>query len=179
MAFSKAPDRLEIVRSFVNTVEIEDGTDPLEDSGRLREWCAVTGLCAGDNETQLARLRGFREALRSVLAAHAGEEDKAKAWRRLQPYAEAACYRLRLDESGLPALEPQGWGADAAIAEIFAIAYDAIGAGTWRRLKACRKLSCRWAFYDRSKNGSGAWCSMRLCGNRAKAQRRRARQNSE
>ena len=41
--------------------------------------------------------------------------------------------------------------------------------GTWRRLKACREDTCQWAFYDRSKNRSGTWCSMAVCGNRAKA----------
>jgi predicted RNA-binding Zn ribbon-like protein len=28
---------------------------------------------------------------------------------------------------------------------------------------------CGWAFYDRSVNASATWCSMRVCGQRAKA----------
>jgi predicted RNA-binding Zn ribbon-like protein len=43
-------------------------------------------------------------------------------------------------------------------------------------MKACRAEDCRWAFYDRSRNRSRAWCSMRECGNRAKARSYRARQ---
>jgi predicted RNA-binding Zn ribbon-like protein len=47
--------------------------------------------------------------------------------------------------------------------------------GTWKRLKACRNHGCRWAFYDYSKNRSGSWCSMQLCGNRTKTRSYRRR----
>ncbi len=47
--------------------------------------------------------------------------------------------------------------------------------GNWPRLKVCREDTCAWAFYDRSKNRSGAWCSMAVCGNRTKARAYRAR----
>ena len=40
--------------------------------------------------------------------------------------------------------------------------------GAWERLKACTNGGCVWAFYDRSKNRSGRWCSMDICGNRIK-----------
>ena len=47
--------------------------------------------------------------------------------------------------------------------------------GTWERLKICSSDTCRWAFYDRSKNGCSCWCSMRGCGTREKARAYRAR----
>ncbi|HEX9030508.1 MAG TPA: CGNR zinc finger domain-containing protein [Streptosporangiaceae bacterium] len=39
---------------------------------------------------------------------------------------------------------------------------------------------CHWAFYDRSPTSSGCWCSMAVCGSRAKsrAYRRRAASRS-
>ena len=48
--------------------------------------------------------------------------------------------------------------------------------GTWERMKACPWHTCHVAFYDHSRNRSRTWCSMEVCGNRAKAQtyRRRA-----
>ncbi|HKC76276.1 MAG TPA: CGNR zinc finger domain-containing protein [Chloroflexota bacterium] len=48
------------------------------------------------------------------------------------------------------------------------------------RLKICRNETCRWAFYDYSKNRSGAWCTMAVCGSRSKARtyRQRRRQSS-
>ena len=66
-------------------------------------------------------------------------------------------------------------GADAVVAELLAITHESMAAGTWPRLKACRAHDCEWAFYDRSRNRSGTWCSMAVCGNRAKARNYRRR----
>lgn len=178
MASTAAPGALETVRDFVNTVEIDQATDPLAAADSLAKWCVETGLCPGADEPALAVLRRFREALRGVLEANAGDGEAAERWRELEPYTARAGYSMYITPAGSPALRPLGQGADAAIAAVLAIVYDAIAQGTWFRLKACRKHSCRWAFYDKSKNGSGAWCSMRVCGNRAKAERRRAREKS-
>jgi predicted RNA-binding Zn ribbon-like protein len=48
--------------------------------------------------------------------------------------------------------------------------------GTWARLKICRNDACRWSFYDASRNRSGHWCSMAVCGNRMKGRAFRQRQ---
>jgi len=175
MANSTAPGRLEIVRSLVNTIEPDHETDLLQANGDLPRWCRETGFCPDVDETGLATLRRFREALRDVLESNSGPGDQTQHWQALQPFSDRTCYTIRIPQPGELTLEAQGSGAQAAIGAVLAIVYDAIREGTWQRLKACRKHSCRWAFYDRSKNGSGAWCSMRVCGNRAKAERRRAR----
>jgi predicted RNA-binding Zn ribbon-like protein len=178
MASTAAPGALETVRDFVNTVEIDQVTDPLGPDDSLAAWCERTGLCRQADDTILADLRKFREALRGVLEANAGDGEAAERWQALEPYIARTGYGLCISPAGTPALRPLGEGADAVIAAVLGIAYDAIAQGTWSRLKACRKHSCRWAFYDESKNGSAAWCSMRVCGNRAKAERRRAREKS-
>ena len=49
--------------------------------------------------------------------------------------------------------------------------------GTWERLKACRNEDCRWAFYDVSKNRSGSWCDMAVCGARHKMRAYRKRKS--
>jgi predicted RNA-binding Zn ribbon-like protein len=51
-------------------------------------------------------------------------------------------------------------------------------ADTWSRLKACRDDTCKWAFYDHSKNRSGHWCSMEVCGSRHKARQYRERRKT-
>ena len=55
------------------------------------------------------------------------------------------------------------------------IADDAQRGDEWSRLKACADPTCRWIFYDASRNRQGAWCSMATCGNRAKNRDLRAR----
>jgi predicted RNA-binding Zn ribbon-like protein len=49
---------------------------------------------------------------------------------------------------------------------------------TWERLKVCARDTCRWAFYDASRNRSGRWCSMAGCGNHIKMKRAYAARKS-
>jgi len=58
---------------------------------------------------------------------------------------------------------------------LLATMYDAMATGTWVRLKACTNDECQWAFYDHSRNRSGAWCTMAVCGNRMKGRAFRRR----
>jgi predicted RNA-binding Zn ribbon-like protein len=69
-------------------------------------------------------------------------------------------------------------GLEGALGAIVAVVHEAIADGTWTRLKACERSSCRWAFYDRSRNGSSHWCSMAVCGSREKNRRAYQRHRS-
>jgi predicted RNA-binding Zn ribbon-like protein len=69
----------------------------------------------------------------------------------------------------------QAPGIDGALGRIVAVVQTSIAAGTWARLKACRRDVCHWIFYDRSRNHSSTWCAMTVCGNRTKTRRYRQR----
>ena len=43
-------------------------------------------------------------------------------------------------------------------------------------VRACSSKTCQWFFLDTSKNHRRRWCSMKLCGNRAKVRKFYARQ---
>jgi predicted RNA-binding Zn ribbon-like protein len=43
-------------------------------------------------------------------------------------------------------------------------------------VRACSSNTCQWFFLDTSKNHRRRWCSMKLCGNRAKVRKFYARQ---
>jgi predicted RNA-binding Zn ribbon-like protein len=75
-------------------------------------------------------------------------------------------------------LQPEGAAGSAAIAGLLLIIRDAQRDGTWGRLKACRNPDCRWAYYDRSHAGRGAWCDMAVCGNRIKNRNLRSRRSA-
>jgi predicted RNA-binding Zn ribbon-like protein len=79
---------------------------------------------------------------------------------------------LRLDADGSPQIADDGDALDRLVAIAFAAMLD----GSWGRLKACR--NCRWSFYDGSPNRSATWCSMQLCGNRAKTRTYRTRRRA-
>jgi predicted RNA-binding Zn ribbon-like protein len=168
-----APGHLEQVRAFLNSVDLEAVRDGLAND-RLAEWGSASGLAPAVPERELAELAAFREALRAAVQSNVGDGDAEAAWKAIEPFAQRTCFSMRATERGLE-LIPLGKESSGAIASILAIVYQAQLEGTWVRLKVCGKHSCRWAFYDRSKNGSGAWCSMAVCGNRVKAAKRRAR----
>ncbi|MFC7546452.1 CGNR zinc finger domain-containing protein [Plantactinospora sp. GCM10030261] len=42
------------------------------------------------------------------------------------------------------------------------------------RLKSCAAHPCRWAYYDHSPAGRSRWCTMSICGSRAKMRAFRA-----
>src|SRR5215467_3478784 len=83
-AAGPAPGRLELVRAFVNTRDVEAGTDELDTGAGLDHWLAAYALAGLDRpdqattlsrpaatEADLARARSLREGLRAVLRGHA------------------------------------------------------------------------------------------------------------
>ena len=178
-----APGRLEMLRAFVNTRDIEEGTEELGSPGALAGWLtardlggeqAASAATASDLRTALA----LRESLREVLHAHTGrtEPDEAPA-AGLASIAAGLPVRLEAGADGALKPAPAGTGVAAGLADLLLIAAEAGTNGTWARLKVCGADDCRWAFYDRSPARSGCWCSMAVCGSRAKsrAYRRRTR----
>ena len=76
---------------------------------------------------------------------------------------------------GASLLEPCVDGPDGALAALLVPVAEAMSDGSWARVKACRADDCHWAFYDFSRNRSGTWCDMAVCGNREKVRAYRAR----
>jgi predicted RNA-binding Zn ribbon-like protein len=175
----EAPGQLELVRAFVNTRDIEAGTDDLAGPDRLASWLQDHGLAEAEataDQGDLRRALALREALREILLSHTdGTQPAGTATRILDEIAVRARLALRFDAAGVAAVRPTGGGVDAALGRLLAVAHAAMADGTWDRLKACRDHGCEWAFYDHTKNHSGAWCTMDVCGNRAKARAYRER----
>lgn len=179
----KAPEPLNLVQDYVNTVDLEGGRDDFGSPDGLRDWLAERGLMRPAEqvgEGDLRRAVDVREGLRAVLLANSGHELDAGAVERLNLAASRAGLRVIAGRDGELALEPDAAGVDGAIGRLLAVVARASADGSWERLKACVHDTCRWAFYDRSKNRSGKWCRMEECGNveKARAYRERQRQAS-
>jgi predicted RNA-binding Zn ribbon-like protein len=174
-----APGDLELVRAFVNTRDVEDGSDELESPAALDAWLAaheLLGEGAGARPADLKRAVAVREALRALLLANNGGPAPGEAAiAALTDAARAARLAVAFDGRGTARLAPAAEGPPAALGSLLAIVAAAQAEGTWPRLKACAAADCRWAFYDRSRNRSALWCSMQVCGNRAKVRAYRAR----
>ena len=163
-----APEPLRLVQAFVNTVDREHGPDLLADAAGLEEWLRRHDLAVPVRSGEEDSARSAREALRSLLWANNGEPYDAAAADVLSGAARHAGLEPTFSP-GEAALVPRAGGVDGVVGRILAVAFAAMLDGGWRRLKACPGHRCGWAFYDRSTNASATWCSMQVCGGRAKA----------
>ena len=175
----EAPGRLEAVRRFVNSVDVEEQTEELASPESLAAWLDTHDLGPVEQPTDddVTRAVALREALRELLLGqHGDHEPDPRAAATIEQTARRARLEVRFGPGGVAQVAPGGDGVDAALGRLLAIVAEAQADGTWSRMKACPWETCHWAFYDRSKNRSGVWCDMAVCGNRAKARAYRERQ---
>ena len=176
-----APEPLERVRRFVNTANPESGADHFETPASLAAWLEREGY-GRPRVTERDRTRAvlLRAAVRELAIANheggAGGPHSAEANRLLDGLAGDLPLVVRFSPE--PALVPVSAGVDEVLSSLVATVYDAMLAGTPSTGTTCRNSHCRWAFYDHSRNSSGAWCSELACGSRMKVRAYRARQRA-
>src|SRR5690242_10470758 len=98
-----APGRLELVRQFVNTFDVDQQDEQLTGPERLAGWLAELGLQpAGERlgRADLERAVEVREALRALLAGNAGEPVSSSAVEVLNRAARTARLAVRFDDVG-------------------------------------------------------------------------------
>ncbi|MFI7153555.1 CGNR zinc finger domain-containing protein [Nonomuraea sp. NPDC050022] len=173
-----APMPLRVIEEFINTRR-RDGDD-IATPQQLATWLRARGLVPADtvvNAEQRNRAERIREGLRALIAENNTEPVSSPRPDGLNPAARAELadltrdFPLMLDVTVFPPrlIARTAAPVEAALARLLAVVAEAVAEGTWTRLKACREPSCRWAYYDHSRNRRRTWCSMDICGNRAKA----------
>jgi predicted RNA-binding Zn ribbon-like protein len=173
-----APGALALVQRFVNSLDYPAGPDEFADPEAAARWARGEGIAVGRELTgrDCARLRRAREALRDLLETH-GEDDSAPCCQDFTAALGTAPLEVRPVAGGWR-IQPAGRGADAVLGAVAVALAEASITGTWHRLKVCAADTCRFAFYDHSKNGRGTWCTMQICGARAKARAYRERRRA-
>ncbi|MGY0067799.1 CGNR zinc finger domain-containing protein [Streptomyces sp. QTS137] len=165
---SAAPGGLALVQDLVNTLDLESGADTLDTADGRSRFGLVEGDAAG-----VESARTLREALRAALLAHAGHPPH-RAVVPLGTLLTKAPLVVTVDPAdGSAVLVPVDGGP--LLSRVAAAVAEAVATGTWIRLKACEAADCHWAYYDRSPAGRGRWCSMQVCGARAKMRRYRSK----
>ncbi|EHR59251.1 Zn-ribbon-like motif containing protein [Saccharomonospora cyanea NA-134] len=148
---------MSLVLDFLNTRDVEAGTDVLRGERDWEAWAAARGLTA-DPLPEAVRAR---EALRAATGDREADGDTAPA--------------VHISVRASPSVDGVVFEAYTAVAAVYAAAARLTALGEWGRVKICPADDCRWAFHDRSRNRSRTWCSMRVCGNRQKARAFRQR----
>jgi predicted RNA-binding Zn ribbon-like protein len=185
-----------LLLDFINTRPIMD-REPVEllpDSSALAHWLGAAGLVNKRESARLMRLwsapefaagvqelREFRERVReAVLKREHGEHVSPGVLKNLNgllldypdleqvAQGEAGLERRRHFAPEVPE------HAFSPLADAFA---DLLTAIPVSRIRKCN--SCVLHFYDTSKKGTRVWCSMNLCGNRAKVAAYADRQRAE
>jgi predicted RNA-binding Zn ribbon-like protein len=146
---------VERLLDFLNTIDVEAGTDELGDDFACARWLRDHGLPPAGVDATTAR--EIRDALRAAL-------DGAALPMPAIPVS------VVLDD-GSPEL-----ASTHALGGLLVTAARLAVEDRWRRIKLCDLHTCRYAFYDGSRNRSAKWCSMRVCGNREKTRAFRSRQ---
>ncbi len=171
------PHDLDLVIDFVNTRDLERVADQLSTPDALSQWLherRLLGAGARLGASELGQAIELREALRTVLHQH-NDSTAASVMSPLQEIADRGSLSVAFHDDGTVALAPRAGGFAGALAWLLVPVAEAARDGTWERVKACAADDCQWAFYDRSRNHSGRWCNMAVCGNRTKVRAYRSK----
>jgi predicted RNA-binding Zn ribbon-like protein len=175
----ESPHDLDLVIDFVNTLDIDEATDELATPAALAAWLSERRLMARaagpPSDADLRDAIDLREALRALMLANNGDDTDSRAGDELERAARRADLGVHFADDGAVRLEPRDIGVAGALARLLVPIAQARSDGAWARVKACRADDCQWAFYDRSRNRSGVWCDMAVCGNRTKVRTYRTR----
>lgn len=174
-----APGELVLVQAFINShfdLELDWGVDLFATPVALGRWLERRGMLASGNprrvlsEADVRRAVQVRESLRAVAHANGSRRERdSKALAALDAAARGVPVELRFADRGPRFVVSGDSGLDGALGLVLAIAAKAMIDSSWTRLKVCPGEHCGWAFYDQSRNQSGRWCSMTVCGGRSKA----------
>ena len=171
-----APASLRLVQAFFNTYDALTDREILASAPDLERWMRRHRLDPGPSslsERDLETAHRFREALRSAAALHNGAPFDRDALALLNRAAKHATLIVRFGEDAEPTLVPADDGIWGLVGAVLSAVRSGMQEGRWERLKACP--ACGWVFFDHSRNRSGSWCTMAICGSRSKMKAYRRR----
>ncbi|MFD0278051.1 CGNR zinc finger domain-containing protein [Kitasatospora sp. NPDC127111] len=178
---------VETVLAFVNTRA--DGTGRRElfgDGDSFAAWLAEYDEFGEEfggepvaTDADAAAARELRDALVTVLLAHAGDEESlGEPLRRAERHLRRAgsLYPLAtvVTADGVELASPQT-GVERVFGTVLAAVTTFAQSGDWGRIKACRNPPCHFGFFDRTRNGGGLYCTPG-CGSQVSMRNYRERQ---
>lgn len=141
----------EALLELLNTTPVVDGTATESLDGRWLRDHDVSGCTVAD-------ARRLRDDLQRVVRGDA---------------APTVLGRYLRDAASTPAIADDGvtWTLRADWPARMVLAWGRVQAELPGRLRPCANGECMLFLLDRSRSGTGRWCSMEVCGNRMKARR--------
>jgi predicted RNA-binding Zn ribbon-like protein len=177
-----APGRLELVRAFLSLHDHAPGVDTSfpPSAGTIVRWLTDNEL-TGPGEASaedLAWASSVRDALHAKVEENSGTPRDEDATGTLNRAAMETGLRLCFGCDDDNPIHTDAGGVRGAVGRLLGTAFLAELDGTWERLRVCSSPTCNSVFFDRSKNRSGRWCDMKVCGNKSKVRAYRERQRA-
>jgi predicted RNA-binding Zn ribbon-like protein len=171
------PQALERLIGFVNTNEPQITQDLLRDPAQTRNWLVAEGFEVREElgHDGWAAIIAFREGVRAAAAANNGSDLDPDAVAALGQAIDRLGFTVQATADAnleVASTTPAGRALAPLVGALMAAQAD----GSWTRVKACARDSCRWLFYDTTRNRSRTWCTNTTCGSREKAKRAYRRQ---
>ena len=167
---------LEQLIGFVNTNEPQESQDQLRGPEETWSWLLAEGFEVGKlGHDDWAAMIAFREGVRAAAAANNGSGVDADAVAALRQAVDRLEFTVRVSADAsleVASSSPAGRALSPLVGALMTAQAD----GSWARVKACARDSCRWLFYDTTRNRSRTWCTNSTCGSREKAKRAYRRQ---
>lgn len=171
---------LDLVNTIANRGSAEKRRDLLESVADLERWLATFGLPAkGLTADDLIEARAIRERLHNLFRRPAhGQAVSAGALDAFGQDLRGMTAGRKLVQQGDRVV--WGWASDASalhqsLFPVLVEAAELLVSGDLERVRECQGPGCGWLFVDRSRGRPRRWCSMRDCGNKAKARRHQHR----
>jgi len=175
---------------FLNSIAtpLDTPVDWLDDGDGLAAWLAQAGLvptdalealraraAPGEMDGVAEQARGLREWFRSFVRKHLGRPLGPDVLRELGPLNRL----LEADETFSRVTVENGWrlelrrvrrwrSAESLLQPIAEAMARLVCEENFVDVKACEGHNCTLIFVDRTRRRGRRWCSMAICGNRAK-----------
>jgi predicted RNA-binding Zn ribbon-like protein len=168
-----APGGLALAQGLLNTRQTASGAiDLLTDDATAQQWL-TDGLAEWGERTGS-----------EVAAVSASAAELAALRSDVRRYIEGERFQVDVPitivstDDGELRTQPTGVGIGWVASAVWGGILVAQQADRLKRLKLCRNEFCGSAFYDRSKNNSGVWHDVHVCGNIANLRASRARRRA-
>ncbi|QPF87961.1 CGNR zinc finger domain-containing protein [Bradyrhizobium genosp. L] len=185
---------------FINSIAtpVDTPVDWIADGDGLLRWLKQAELVApdvldalkgravtGELDKVAAQARDLREWFRGFVRKHMGRPLSARALRELEPlnrllerdetFSRIVPHREH-DQSGFALDRTRHWrSAEALLLPIGEAMAKVVCEESFVDIKACEGPACTLMFADHTRARARRWCSMAICGNRAKQAAHRQR----
>ncbi|WP_448107392.1 CGNR zinc finger domain-containing protein [Pseudomonas azerbaijanoccidentalis] len=187
---------------FLNSIAtpIDEPVDWIDDGAGWLEWLKQAGwvepeilqrlqaqAMPGELEMVATQARSLREWFRGFVVKYKGKPLDASALPELEPLnrlleRDEKFTRIALQDGDTPKLAWQfqrRWrGPDSLLLPLGEVLAEFVCTEDFSDVKCCEGPSCTLMFVDHTRGRKRRWCSMAVCGNRAKAAAHRERQKN-